>query len=177
MGELMRISVDDLSHPKVHDLLREHLAGMNANSPPGQVFALDFTKLQVPEITFWTAWDSEDLLGCGAIKELRPTQGEIKSMRTSAAHLRRGVGKEILRVILQEACRRGYAKVSLETGSSEAFLPAHALYEGAGFSRCGPFGDYQQNGFSVFMEKELKQPNTALDTDSQASRSARRYTE
>jgi putative acetyltransferase len=174
MGGLMRISVDDLSHPKVHELLHEHLAGMNANSPPGQVFALDLTKLKVPEITFWTAWDSEDLLGCGAIKELSPTHGEIKSMRTSAAHLRKGVGREILGIILQEAGRRGYAKVSLETGSSDAFLPAHALYERAGFSRCGPFGGYQQNGFSVFMEKELMQPNTPLDADSLTSASARR---
>jgi putative acetyltransferase len=172
MGDVMRIAVDDLSHPKVHDLLREHLAGMHANSPPGQVFALDLSKLKVPEITFWTAWDNEDLLGCGAIKELSPTHGEIKSMRTASSHLRKGVGKEILKIILQEASSRDYAKVSLETGSTEAFLPAHALYEGAGFSRCGPFGDYEQNGFSVFMEKDIQRRNSSLDADSQASQSA-----
>jgi putative acetyltransferase len=149
----MKIVIDDLSHPKVHELLHEHLARMQANSPPGQVFALDLAKLKVPEITFWTAWDNDELLGCGAIKELNSIHGEIKSMRTALKHLRKGVGKNILQVILEEANRRGYVKVSLETGSSEAFWAAHALYEGAGFSRCGPFGDYQQNEFSVFMEK------------------------
>jgi len=84
----VKIVVDDLLNSKVHDLLREHLAEMHANSPPGQVFALDLSKLKVPEITFWTAWDNEELLGCGAIKELSPTHGEIKSMRTALKHLR-----------------------------------------------------------------------------------------
>jgi putative acetyltransferase len=161
----MRIVVDDLSHPNVHDLLREHLAGMHANSPTGQVFALNLSKLTVPEVTFWTAWHHEELLGCGAIKELSPTHGEIKSMRTASKHVRKGVGRAILHVILREANRRGYVRVSLETGSSAAFLPAHALYEQAGFSRCGPFGDYKQNGFSVFMTKEIAQPDAVFGAD------------
>jgi putative acetyltransferase len=161
----MKIVVDDLSNAKVHELLREHIAGMRANSPPGQVFALDISKLKVPEIRFWTAWDNEELLGCGAIKELSPTHGEIKSMRTTLKHLRKGVGKKILQVILEEACRRGYIKVSLETGSSDSFSAAHAMYEDAGFFRTSSFGDYEENGFSVFMTKELKQPNSPFNPD------------
>jgi putative acetyltransferase len=167
----MKIVIDDLSRSKVQDLLREHLAGMHANSPPGQVFALDVSKLKVPEVTFWTAWDNDELLGCGAMKELSPTHGEIKSMRTASKHLRKGVGKRVLQVILEEACRRGYKKVSLETGSSDGFFAAHAMYEGAGFLRTGPFGGYQQNGFSVFMTKEIELPNSSLDSDAQARRS------
>lgn len=152
----MKVIVDDLTHPKVHDLLREHLAGMHANSPPGQVFALDLSKLNVPEITFWTAWDDQELLGCGAMKELSTAHGEIKSMRTVVKYLRKGVAQKILETILLEAECRGYSRVSLETGSSEAFVAAHTLYEQAGFTRSEPFGDYAQNGFSVFFTKVIK---------------------
>ena len=81
----MRIEVDDLSRPQVHALLEEHLANMYELSPPEQVFALDLNKLRAPDITFWTVWDEEVLLGCGALKELTPNHGEIKSMRTPAA--------------------------------------------------------------------------------------------
>lgn len=151
----MRITRDNLTHPKVLALLQEHLAGMHANSPAGCVHALDLSGLKAPSITFWTAWDGEELLGCGALNELDSAHGEIKSMRTTQAHLRKGVARAILAFILQEAAHRGYTKVSLETGSSDGFLPAQALYEKFGFSRCGPFGNYQANSFSVFMSKEL----------------------
>jgi putative acetyltransferase len=152
----MQVKIDDLTHPAVHELLREHLAGMHASSPICGVHALDIPALKRPGITFWTAWEGPELLGCGALSELSPAQGEIKSMRTAAQHLRKGVGQTILTTILDEAKRRRYDKVSLETGSSAPFLAAHALYEKAGFVRCGPFGDYSMNSFSVFMEKKLE---------------------
>ncbi|BCL74373.1 hypothetical protein JHS3_01090 [Jeongeupia sp. HS-3] len=106
-------------------------------------------------MTFWTAWDGDALLGCGALKSLGADHGEIKSMRTARAHLRKGVPQAVLTVLLNEAERRGYARINLETGSSPAFLPAHALYARNGFARCGPFGDYLPNAFSVFMSKAL----------------------
>lgn len=152
----MKIVRDGLTHPAVHTLLKEHLAGMHANTPAGQVFALDLGKLKVPEITFWTAWDGDELLGCGAMKELSPSHGEIKSMRTTSKHLRKGVAKGILGTILSEAAHRGYSRVSLETGSAEAFIPAQEMYRRAGFVDSGPFGDYQPNGFSVFLTKEIE---------------------
>lgn len=149
----MKIVIDDLTHPAVHALLGEHLAGMHAQSPPGHVFALDLPRLKAPGITFWTAWDEAELLGCGAMKELDATHGEIKSMRTAAGHLRKGVARKILATILAEAAHRGYARVSLETGTAAAFVPAHTLYEQAGFVRSGPFGDYAGNDFSLFFTK------------------------
>src|SRR5947207_7136840 len=120
----MEIIVDNLSGRGVHELLREHLRNMHVHSPPESVHALDLDGLRQPEITFWTVWEGGELLGCGALKELDATHGEIKSMRTAAAHLRKGVARSLLAHILAEACRRGYRRVSLETGSAEAFRPA-----------------------------------------------------
>jgi putative acetyltransferase len=151
----MRIIVDDLSGHDVHDLLREHMRNMHLHSPPESVHALDLDGLRQPEITFWTAWEGGELLGCGALKELDKTHGEIKSMRTAAAHLRKGVGRRMLQHILAEARRRGYRRVSLETGSGEAFQPAQRLYESFGFAYCGPFDGYVEDSFSVFMTLEL----------------------
>lgn len=151
----MEIRLDDLSSPKVHQLLAEHLNNMHEYSPPESVHALDLDALRKPDITFWTAWDGDDLLGCGAIKQLDPTHGEIKSMRTAEAHLRKGVAAAILRHILDEAGNRGYSRVSLETGSGDVFLPAQRLYEKSGFEVCGPFADYVLDSFSVFMTKQL----------------------
>ena len=151
----MRIEVDDLSRPAVHALLREHLAHMHELSPPEQVFALDLSKLKVPDITFWTIWDGELLLGCGALKELTSTHGEIKSMRTPT-HLRgRGAGRAVLHHIIQTARQRGYELLSLETGTHPGFLAAHQLYKSAGFQVSGPFADYQENPHSMFMALRL----------------------
>jgi len=151
----MRIEVDDLTRPAVLELLNEHLANMYAVTPPEHVFALDVAKLRAPDITFWTAWDGNVLLGCGALRELRPTHGELKSMRTPKAQRRRGAGRALLAHMIEVARTRGYELLSLETGSHPAFGPAHALYASAGFSRCGPFGAYEENPSSVFMSLRL----------------------
>ena len=151
----MRIEVDDLSRAQVHALLEEHLANMYELSPPEQVFALDLNKLRVKDITFWTVWDEQVLLGCGALKELTPTHGEIKSMRTPAAARGRGAGRAVLQHIILEAQQRSYTKLSLETGTHAAFQPAHNLYRSKGFVMSGPFGSYLPNEHSVFMELRL----------------------
>ncbi|HEY2977846.1 MAG TPA: GNAT family N-acetyltransferase [Burkholderiaceae bacterium] len=151
----MHIELDNLSRDEVHALLREHLANMHELSPPASVHALDLTKLRAPDITFWTIWDHSLLLGCGALKELTPTHGEVKSMRTPSALRRRGAGRAILTHIVVEARSRGYRRLSLETGSSEAFMPAHKLYQSFGFVDCGPFADYQTDPNSAFMSLEL----------------------
>jgi putative acetyltransferase len=151
----MHIEVDDLTRPEVHALLSEHLANMYELSPPEQVFALDLAKLRVPEITFWTVWDGQALLGCGALKELNPEHGEVKSMRTPAALRRRGAGRAVLSRIVQTARERGYRTLSLETGSHPAFVPAQRLYQDFGFTYCGPFGGYRENPNSVFMSLRL----------------------
>jgi putative acetyltransferase len=151
----MEIKVDDLSGTQVHELLREHLRDMHLHSPPESVHALDLEALRRPEITFWTVWEGEELLGCGALKELDSAHGEIKSMRTASAHLRRGVAAHLLRHMLEEGARRGYTRLSLETGSAEAFEPARQLYARFGFAYCDPFGEYVEDPYSVFMTKEL----------------------
>ena len=128
---------------------------MALHSPAESMHALDIEALRQPGITFWTAWENGELLGCGAIKELSPRHGEIKSMRTAAPHLRKGVARGLLNHILEEAKRRRYRRLSLETGSLEAFAPARRLYGGFGFKQCGPFADYVEDPYSVFMTMEL----------------------
>ena len=152
----MRIEIDDLTRHQVLELLNEHLTNMHELSPADQVFALDVSKLKAPDITFWTVWDENVLLGCGALKELNPTHGEIKSMRTPKALRRRGAGRAVLAHIIEVATERGYKLLSLETGSGAEFKPAHRLYESFGFTPCGPFADYVENGNSVFMARRLQ---------------------
>jgi putative acetyltransferase len=161
-----------LTHPQVIALLEEHLAGMRAASPPECVFALDLNGLRRPEITFLTAWrlpadalpgaqpeDEGELVAMGALKELAPTtateggHGELKSMRTSARHLRQGAAQAILTELLNLARERGYARVSLETGSTPPFDAAIAMYRRFGFVECGPFADYREDPFSRFMTR------------------------
>lgn len=151
----MRIEVDDLTHPQVIALLEEHLANMYELSPPESVHALDLGKLRQPEITFWSAWEGDALIGCGALKELSPTHGEIKSMRTPQAIRRRGAGRAVLAHIIDVAKQRGYDRLSLETGSQPGFAPALALYTSFGFTGCGPFAGYREDPHSFFMTLPL----------------------
>jgi putative acetyltransferase len=151
----MHIRSGELDHPQVIALLREHLRGMAELSPPESVHALDLDGLKRPEVSFWSAWDEDDLLGCGALKQLDAEHGEIKSMRTAAAHRRRGVAAALLEHLLGEAGRRRYRRLSLETGSMEGFEPARSLYARYGFDYCGPFADYRDDPNSVFMSKAL----------------------
>jgi len=148
---MLRIERDDLSRPQVLALLEEHLRNMYELSPPDKVFAFDANKLKAPDVTFWTAWNGDMLLGCAALKELSSTEGEIKSMRTPSASRRTGAGRALLHHIIDVARSRAYRVLYLETGSHAAFQPAHMLYRSAGFDICGPFGQYRDNGNSVFM--------------------------
>lgn len=152
----MNIRLDDLRGPEIRALLEEHLRNMHEISPPESVHALDLDALRHPSITFWTAWSGAELLGCGALKELDRTHGEVKSMRTAAAHRRTGIAGEILQRILTEARSRCYLRLSLETGSQVEFLPARRLYERHGFSYCEPFSGYTADPNSVFMTLQLR---------------------
>ncbi|MES2054910.1 MAG: GNAT family N-acetyltransferase [Pseudomonadota bacterium] len=146
----MRIVTDDLTHPDVIALVEFHLGSAFENSPPGSVFALDLTGLKNPAVTLWTAWDDDALLGMGALKRLDADHGELKSMRTAPAHLRRGVAGAMLDHLIAEGRARGYRRLSLETGNNAAFAPARALYQRAGFVECGPFADYSDASFSQY---------------------------
>jgi putative acetyltransferase len=151
----MDIRVDDLSSDAARDLLRLHLQGMHANSPPGHVFALDLSGLQVPEVTVWSAWEGDEICGIGALKQLDAGSGEVKSMRTHPRYLRRGVGAALLDRIIEEARTRKLRRLSLETGRGPAFEPALALYRRRGFVDGGAFSDYVQSEFNQFLHMSL----------------------
>ena len=151
----MNIRKDDLRGPEVAALLTEHLADMAAVSPPESCHALNPDGLRQPEITFWSVWEGPDLLGCGALKELDAGHAEIKSMRTARTHRGQGIGTLMLQHLLAEAGRRGYRRLSLETGSMAFFEPAHRLYRRSGFEACEPFANYVEDPNSLFMTKVL----------------------
>lgn len=151
----MLIREDDLSGPEIAALLQVHLDHMHATSPPESAHALDLEGLRAPEITFWTVWDGDTLLGCGALKELDAEHGEIKSMHTAQAARGKGVARRMLQHIIETARQRGYRRLSLETGGTQDFAAAHGLYGSFGFQLCGPFADYVLDPFSVFMTLEL----------------------
>ncbi|GAB5077551.1 GNAT family N-acetyltransferase [Arthrobacter sp. AD-310] len=157
---MISIDRDDPARADVHQLLREHLADMFATSPAESVHALDHSALSAPSITFWTARENGDLLGCGALKLLDSasgpaTDGEIKSMRTTAAARGRGVATLLLGHILDDARTRNLERVYLETGTEDYFAPARRLYARNGFTECAPFADYVLDPNSVFMELRL----------------------
>ena len=152
----MIIREDDLTDQRVIALIGEHLEHMHSITPPESVHALDTDGLRSASVTFWSAWDDEELLGCGALKELEATAGEIKAMRTVLRWRGRGVGSAILGCIMAEARRRGYRHLHLETGSMPEFAPARAMYERHGFSYRRPFGEYLEDPNSVFMTKALQ---------------------
>jgi len=151
----MRIEVDDLTRPEVLALLGEHLRNMYEITPAQSVQALDLDGLRRPDVTFWTAWEGVDLMGCGALREISPVHGEVKSMRTPQTLRRRGAGRAILGHIVGVARERRYERLSLETGAAAAFLPAQNLYASFGFERCGPFSGYAEDANSVFMSLRL----------------------
>lgn len=151
----MIVRAGDFADPKILALLQEHLAGMHANSPPGSVYALDLSGLQRPDITFLALWDGDDLLAIGALREMSPGSGEIKSMRTAQAHLRKGAAARLLEHMIALAHTRGYSRLSLETGTGDAFEPALALYRRYGFRNGDAFGDYAASAFNQFLHLDL----------------------
>jgi len=147
----VKIVTDDLTGPEIAALLDEHLTEMRAVSPPESVHALDLDGLRRPDITVWTVWDDGTLLGCAALREFDATHGEIKSMRTASARRRRGTATRLVEHLLAEARRRGYARLSLETGAEDFFAPARRLYARYGFVPCAPFADYPEDHHSVHL--------------------------
>jgi len=149
------IREDDLSGEAIAALLRLHLDEMHAWSPPCSVHAMAIERLRAPDVTFFSAWDGDRLAACGAITHLDESHGELKSMRAHPDYRGQGAGKAVLVHLLQVAGERGYTRVSLETGSTEPFLPAQRLYAAHGFAECGPFADYGPDPFSHFMTRTL----------------------
>ncbi|SUW65674.1 Uncharacterized N-acetyltransferase YsnE [Buttiauxella agrestis] len=148
---MFTIKTDDLSHPAVQALVAYHISGMLEQSPPESSHALDVQKLRDPTVTFWSAWEGEQLAGIGALKMLDDEHCELKSMRTATEFLRRGVANQFLLHILSVARERGFQHISLETGTQPGFAACHHLYLKHGFVDCEPFADYQLDPNSRFM--------------------------
>jgi putative acetyltransferase len=155
MRQSIEIKVDDLSGSEIAEFLEEHIREMKSVSPPESKHALDLEGLRKPEVTFWTVWDNDLLIGCGAMKELEANRAEIKSMRTIASYRGKGIASTLLKHLLAEAKQRGYHQISLETGSMPFFEPARNLYAKYGFEYCAPFSTYREDPNSVFMAKKL----------------------
>mgnify|MGYP001267729110 CR=1 FL=1 len=154
---MMRIVPGDFNDRRVIALVKIHLLSAQVETAPGSAHALDLDGLQSPDISFWTIWDDETLLGIGALKRLSADHGEVKSMHTGQAMRRRGVGSSMLRHIIATARASGMSRLSPETGSWNYFRPARALYRNNGFVECPPFGDYVPDPNSVFMSLDLRQ--------------------
>jgi putative acetyltransferase len=153
--DLWNIREDDLSSNATRDLLRLHLEGMHSHSPPGSVYALDFSGLTAPNVTVWTAWHDNKIAGIGALKDLGDRAGELKSMRTHPHFLRRGVAVALLGHIIDVARTRKIIRLSLETGSGSYFEPALSLYRRRGFVDGEAFADYNRSAFNQFLHLAL----------------------
>jgi len=151
----MDIRVGELRNKDVITLLQEHQVDMLSHSPAESVHALNLSALEAPDITFWSFWINHELVGVGALKEIDEKHGEIKSMRTSTKHLRQGVARKLLEHIIEQANSRSYERLSLETGTMDAFLPAQKLYQQFGFQECEPFSNYTEDPYSMFMTKNI----------------------
>ncbi len=162
----MQILQDDLTGAATIALIRAHVMDLSGHSPEESCHALDLDALRAPDVTFWSVWEGEALAGCGALKALDETHGEIKSMRTAQTHLRRGVAAKLLDHIIREAHQRGFKRLSLETGPHGIFAPARSLYARFGFETCPPFGSYREDPYSVFMTKALDGPDDSAPSKS-----------
>lgn len=151
----MNIQEDNVTDQRVIDLIEDHMEKMELYSPPTAQHHLEINEYEHSKITVWTAWEDNELLGVGALKELNNEHGELKSIKTHPDHLRKGVAQQLVSFILKQAVQRGYKQVSLETGSQKAFKPAIEFYKSIGFEECSPFADYNEDPASVFMTQKI----------------------
>ncbi len=151
----MKIIIDDLRGAQIAALLQEHIDHMQSISPPESCHALDLDALRQPGVTFWTAWDSDTLMGCGALKKIDANHAEVKSMRTAKPYHRKGVAQAILTTVINGARDQGFKQLSLETGQQPEFAPARAMYEKNGFTYTGPFATYWDDPLSAFMTRPI----------------------
>ncbi len=152
---MTRIVEGGLGHPHVEALLAHHRAESRAETPAANAHSLDSRGLAAPDVRFFSAWEGEVLMGIGALRRLDATHGELKSMRTDPAHLRKGVSRALLAHIVTTARAVGIRRLSVETGTAPMFLPANTMYEKCGFVDCAPFAGYPDSPHNRFMTISL----------------------
>lgn len=149
------IRPDDLTGAETRALVAAHLAGMLENTPTESMHALDADRLGADGITVWSAWVDDELAGIGACKDLGHDRAELKSMRVVERFLGQGIGRAMLRHIMEDAAERGIRSLWLETGSTDDFAAARGLYASEGFRECEAFAPYEPDPLSTFMTREL----------------------
>ena len=145
----------NFSHPEVNELLKNHFIELRAVSPKGSTHVLDIRGLQVSSIKFWSLWENNHLMGCGALKFLEKNHGEFKSIRVHDSFRRKGYGIKIINYLIEEAKKLDIKRVSIETGAGKFFTPARKLFEKCGFKPCLPFAHYKIDVNSLYLTKHI----------------------
>ena len=151
----MKSLENNFDHPEVNDLLTKHFIELRSVSPEGSAHVLDIPGLKVPSINFWSLWDENDLVGCGALKFLSETHGEFKSIRVADEFKKKGIGERIINHLIEEAKKLKISKLSIETGAGDFFLPARNLFSKFGFKSCPPFAHYKDDPNSCYYTLNL----------------------
>ena len=151
----MKSIENNFDHPEVNSLLTKHFIELRSVSPEGSAHVLDIPGLKIPSIKFWSLWDNDQLIGCGALKFLSEEHGEFKSIRVDDKHRKKGMGEKIISHLITEAKKIGIKKLSIETGAGEFFLPARKLFKKFGFKTCKPFAHYKEDPNSCYFDLEI----------------------
>ena len=151
----MKSLENNFDHPEVNSLLTKHFIELRSVSPEGSAHVLDIPGLKISSIIFWSLWDNNQLIGCGALKFLSDAHGEFKSIRVADKHRKKGMGEKIISHLITEAKKIGIKKLSIETGAGEFFLPARKLFKKFGFKTCKPFAHYKEDPNSCYFDLEI----------------------
>ena len=151
----MKSIENNFENLSVNELLVKHFKELRSVSPEGSTHVLDIEGLKTPSIKFWSIWDKENLIGCGALKFLSKNHGEIKSIRISDKFRNKAFGKIIIKHLITEAKKLRIDKLSIETGAGEFFAPARKLFTNFGFKPCKPFAHYKEDPNSCYFEKDI----------------------
>jgi len=143
----------NFNHPEVNELLTKHFVELRAASPEGSAHVLDIPGLKVPSIKFWSLWENNKLMGCGALKFLDNDHGEFKSIRVHDHFRNKGFGIKIIKHLIEEAKKLKIKRLSIETGAGKYFNPARKLFKSCNFEPCAPFAHYKEDVNSIYLTK------------------------
>ena len=146
----MKSIENNFDDPQVNELLTKHFIELRSVSPEGSSHVLDIPGLKDPSIKFWSLWENNKLVGCGALKFLEKNHGEFKSIRVADEFKKKGIGERIIKHLIDEAIKLKISKLSIETGAGEFFLPARKLFVKFGFKSCPPFAHYKEDPNSCY---------------------------
>ena len=146
----------NFDNEEVDELLNKHFIELKSVSPEGSTHVLDIPGLKVPSIKFWSLWENEQIIGCGALKFLDENHGEFKSIRIADSFRKNGLGVKIIDHLINEAKKLNIKKISIETGSGDFFLSARKLFQKCGFKSCKPFAHYKEDPNSCYFTLDIK---------------------